>query len=221
MRLDTYLVEKGYFISRSSAKNAIKSGYIRINEKIITKPSKDIDDSSIIEITEKANMPKGYFKLKLIQEKTSILNKNDNVLDLGSSAGGFLLYACEIVKHIQGIEFSLDFKKKLETISSQHENVDIIFADVFTLNLKQIMNTKVDVILSDMTIEPVISILALKKVLPILKERGKILQVLKIQNQAVDPLISEIETFGITVTHIIEPQTKEIYIVGIKEENCV
>lgn len=218
MRLDVYLVQNGFFLSRSRAKDAINRGHVKLNEKVITKPSKEVNNSCTITITENAQMPKGYFKLDLIQKETGILNREDNVLDLGSSAGGFLLYASTIVAHIKGIEFSLDFKIRLEKIVAQHNNVDIIFADVFTIPINKISTKKVDVILNDMTMEPEISILALKKVLPLLKNKGKILQVLKIQKQDKEPLLSQIEAMGITINHVIEPQTQEIYVIGIKEQ---
>jgi len=48
--------------------------------------------------------PLEYWKLKEIQEKTNIIKAGDTVLDIGSSAGGFLLFASEIASLVHGIE---------------------------------------------------------------------------------------------------------------------
>ena len=50
MRLDQYLVEKGFFESRNKAKTAIDEGHISINDKIITKSSYNVLDTDTIKI---------------------------------------------------------------------------------------------------------------------------------------------------------------------------
>lgn len=42
MRLDILLTKKGFVESREKAKYLIKNGYIKIDDKIVTKPSKNI-----------------------------------------------------------------------------------------------------------------------------------------------------------------------------------
>ena len=71
----------------------------------------------IVEVAVGLDHPKGYFKLKLIQDESGILNPGDLVLDLGSSAGGFLLYASEIAGRVKGIEFSRNFRSELGKIA--------------------------------------------------------------------------------------------------------
>lgn len=217
MRLDTYLVDMGYFSSRVRAKDAIIRGNVRVGGNIVTKPSKDVSTDHSIEVAEGLDMPKGYFKLKLIQEASGIICEGDNVLDLGSSAGGFLLYASQIAGKVRGIEFSTDFHAELERITHDHENVSVLFGDVFTLPLKAMSSEKVDVILSDMTLEPGDSLLALKRVLPLLREGGKLLQVIKIKkSESREPIISTIAALGVTVLQVIEPQKQEIYVIACK-----
>jgi 23S rRNA (cytidine1920-2'-O)/16S rRNA (cytidine1409-2'-O)-methyltransferase len=110
MRLDSYLVEIGNLGSRGRAKRAIVEGHVRVNNKVVAKPSHDVAYSDDIEITGGLDKPAGYWKLKDIQEKTGIIKKGDNVLDIGSSAGGFILFASEIASHVHGIEFSREFR---------------------------------------------------------------------------------------------------------------
>lgn len=217
MRLDTYLVDMGYFSSRARAKEAIIRGNVKVGGKIVTKPSRDVSTDHSVEVVEGLDMPKGYFKLKLIQEASGIICEGDSVLDLGSSAGGFLLYASQIAEKVKGIEFSTDFHAELDRITHEHANVSVMFGDVFTLPLQEISPDKVDVILSDMTLEPMDSLLALKRVLPLLREGGKLLQVIKIQKrEAREPIIAKIESFGVEVVQVIEPQKQEIYVIACK-----
>lgn len=217
MRLDTYLVDMGYFSSRARAKDAIIRGIVKVGGNVVTKPSRDVKTDLLIEVGEGLDMPKGYFKLKLIQEASGIICEGDSVLDLGSSAGGFLLYASQIAEKVQGIEFSKDFHAELDRIAHEHENVNVRFGDVFTLPLHEISAEKVDVILSDMTLEPMDSLVALKRVLPLLKRGGKLLQVIKIhRRENREPIIAKIEGLGVEVIRVIEPQKQEIYVIARK-----
>ncbi|WP_321417798.1 SAM-dependent methyltransferase [uncultured Methanomethylovorans sp.] len=217
MRLDTYLVDMGYFSSRARAKDAIIRGNVEVEGNVVTKPSKDVSTDRLIEVIEGLDMPKGYFKLKLIQETSGIICEGNSVLDLGSSAGGFLLYASQIAGKIQGLEYSKDFYVELNKITDKHENVSVKFGDVFTIPLEELSADNVDVILSDMTLEPADSLLALKRVLPLLKEGGKLLQVIKIQKRENrEPIISKIEDMGVKIVQVIEPQKQEIYVIARK-----
>jgi len=65
-------------------------GHVKVNDRVVTKPSFDVAYSDSIEITEGMDRPAGYWKLKDIQEKTNLIKKGDRVLDIGSSAGGSL-----------------------------------------------------------------------------------------------------------------------------------
>lgn len=223
MRLDAYLVDMGHFKSRGRAKTAILAGNVKVNGTTITKVSRDVSTDDTIEVTEGLDQPQGYFKLKLIQEESGILEPGDKVLDLGSSAGGFLLFASEIAGHVKGIEFSKDFRSELGKIAHERENVDVIFGDVFTVPLNLLSEEPVDVILSDMTLEPEDSIKALSRVLPLLKADGKLLQVIKIpKKKNPKPILSKIENLGLEIQQVINPKKQEIYVVARKplsEEN--
>lgn len=217
MRLDAYLVDMGHFKSRGRAKTAILAGNVKVNGVVITKVSKDVSTDDTIEVTEGLDQPQGYFKLKLIQEESEILKPGDKVLDLGSSAGGFLLFASEIAGHVRGIEFSKDFRSELGKIAHENENVDVIFGDVFTVPLNLLSEEPVDVILSDMTLEPEDSIKALSRVLPLLKVGGKLLQVIKIpKKKNPKPILSKIENLGLEIQQVINPKKQEIYVVARK-----
>jgi len=217
MRLDAYLVDMGYFKSRGRAKSAILAGNVKVNSIPVTKVSRDVSTDDIIDVIEGLDQPQGYFKLKLVQEESGILKPGDRVLDLGSSAGGFLLFASEIVDHVKGIEFSRDFRSELGKIAFERKNVEIMFGDIFSIPLNLLSEEPVDVVLSDITLEPEDSIKALSRVLPLLKEGGKLLQVIKISKKKNPrPILSKIENLGLEIQQVIGSEKQEIYIVARK-----
>ncbi len=219
MRLDAYLVETGHFKSRARAKTAILEGNVSVGGIIARKPSKDIIAGEEIRVEEGLDMPKGYFKLKKIQEATGIITENDSVLDLGSSAGGFVAFASEIAAKVRGVEFSRDFRTELGKIEHDRDNVSIVFADVFRAPLDELSPEQVDVLLIDMTLEPLDSIQALERISPLLRIGGKLLLVIKISDKEdTEPLLERIEANGFRILDVIDPEQMEIYVIGEKRE---
>jgi len=94
MRLDEYLVKKKFVESRNKAKELIKSGKIKINGKIVTKPSFNIENGKI-EVLEKIYVSRAAWKLKNYLDKYGISFEGKNVIDVGSSTGGFSEVALE------------------------------------------------------------------------------------------------------------------------------
>ena len=219
MRLDAYLVEMGHFKSRGRAKKAILEGNLKVNGNVVTKPSKDISAEDDIEMEEGLDMPKGYFKLQRIQEATGIINEGDSVLDIGSSAGGFLLFASGIAAKVKGVEFSKDFRSELGEIAHEKDNVSVLFADAFRSPLEKISPEPVDVLLIDMTLEPHDSVQALERMLPLLKNGGRFLLVVKMEkDENRKPILARIENCSVRILVVMEPETMEIYVVGEKTE---
>ena len=217
MRLDAYLVDTGDFKSRGRAKQAILNGYVKVNGNITTKSSKDVSTDDDIDVAQGMDKPAGYLKLKGIQEHTEVIQKGDNVLDIGSSAGGFLIFASEIAKSVKGLEFSRDFRSELAKVAFENDNVSVTFGDVFNIPFDELSPEPVDVILSDLTLEPVDSLKALERILPLLKEGGKLLQVIKIKNRENrKPILSHVESMGLTIIDVLESKKEEIYIIASK-----
>ncbi|MCZ7403065.1 MAG: S4 domain-containing protein [Candidatus Methanoperedens sp.] len=214
MRLDSHLVEIGNLGSRGRAKRAILEGHVRVNDKVITKPSFDVGYSDNIEITSGLDRPAGYWKLKNIQEKTNLIKNGDRVLDIGSSAGGFLLLASEIASLVHGIEFSQEFRPELEKIAHEKPNITIEFADVFTIAP---LNEIYDVLLLDITVSPLSSIKALENVSPSLKNGGRLLQVLKLPNsKEIEPILAKLTSMGFEIQQVIEAEKQEAYVIARK-----
>lgn len=100
------------------------------------------------------------------------------VLDLGSSAGGFLLYASEKAKKVYGIEYSREFEEQLRGIERRRPNVKVFIADAFTFDISLL--PELDIILNDLTLPFSSSMTALKRFLPKLKKGGLVLFVHKL-----------------------------------------
>ncbi len=214
MRLDSYLVEIGNFGSRGRAKRAVIEGHVKVNDRVITKPSYDVAYSDDIEVTEGLDKPAGYWKLKEIQEKTNLIKKGDTVLDIGSSAGGFLMFASELASRVHGIEFSHEFRSTLGKLAHEHTNITVEFGDIFTIPVEK---EKFDVLLLDITASPLSSIKALENVLPALKSGGMLLQVFKLpKDEDREPILEKLSSLGLEIIELLEPLKKEAYIIARK-----
>lgn len=212
MRLDAYLVKTGYFSSRERAKRAIANGHVKINGKVVTRSSYDVAYSDTVEIKDGLDKPAGYWKLKSIQEKTNLLKPDDCVLDIGSSAGGFLMFASEIARSVHGIEFSREFYPALKKLESN--NVTVEFSDVFTM---QFESEKYDVLLFDITASPESSIKALQNALSALKIGGILLVVLKLPKEVDrNPILILLPSMGLEIINMLEPEKEEIYVIAKK-----
>jgi len=225
MRLDTYLVENNLVPTKSKAQRAIKEGLVTINGIIVTKPSKVVKETDYVDIKDQklAGMPSGYYKLKALQEKLGIIKPTDIVLDLGSSAGGYLMFASEIATEIFGIEFSEEFRKPLEKIVEKCPNVHVVFGDVFHVDPNLITDNKeVDLILNDLTVNWMASIEGLGNVLTLLKQGGRILMTLKLSGETaygVEELVRKMfESHSLTVTQFLEldNEKEEVYVIAKK-----
>jgi 23S rRNA (cytidine1920-2'-O)/16S rRNA (cytidine1409-2'-O)-methyltransferase len=215
MRLDEYLVSEGYIASRSRAKRYIERGLVKVNGIVVTKQSKKVEYGSRLEISE-VDRPEGYFKLKDIQEQTGLIRPGDAVLDIGSSAGGFLIFAAQIASKVTGIEFSEEFRPQLDAVTKEHSNVSVVFADAFNMDIST-LGSNFDVILNDMTVEPSASIAITARFMPLLKPGGRVMQVLKLDTVTdVEAFLKLLEENGLKVEKVIRPEKKEAYVVAVK-----
>ena len=89
MRLDKYLMERGFFESRNKADEAIKNEKVRINGDLIKKSSYKVSEKDRIEILGESFVSRAAWKLKNYIDKYNINIQNKLALDIGSSTGGF------------------------------------------------------------------------------------------------------------------------------------
>ena len=135
-RLDVWLTEQGLFSSRQVAKRAIRAGGVTVDGKL-AKPSTWISGKEDVLVNNRAsNTPQGYSKLMAIESAldTQFAKPGILALDIGSSAGGFLIYLAEKGAKVIGLEFSEDFIIQLNEIVKAFPEVSILMCDAFEVD---------------------------------------------------------------------------------------
>jgi len=90
MRLDIYLTNNFDIQSRNKATELIKTNKIKVDGKIITKPSFEIDETMAVEILDDDMLvSRAGYKLKYFLTELGIDLGTLKGLDIGSSTGGF------------------------------------------------------------------------------------------------------------------------------------
>ena len=91
MRIDVYLVEKGFCESRNRAARLISEGKVLLDGKPVSKASLDVDgDDHSVEITEADKyVGRGGLKLEAALEGFKIDVTGKRCIDVGASTGGF------------------------------------------------------------------------------------------------------------------------------------
>ena len=92
MRADVFLTVHGFAESRSRAKQLIEQGCVFQNGKAISKPSEELDDDALGEISVRDAMPyvsRGGLKLEAALDAFCLNVTGVSALDIGASTGGF------------------------------------------------------------------------------------------------------------------------------------
>lgn len=91
MRLDVYLTEQGLVSSRTEAKGFITSSSVKVDGRVVTKPSFDIADGANVEIdkSSKKYVGRGGLKLESAISAFDISVAGKKAIDIGASSGGF------------------------------------------------------------------------------------------------------------------------------------
>ena len=134
MRLDLYLVEKGYFKTRSRAQNEIKSGHVLVNNKI-EKSSFDVSDIDKIDIINPIPyVSRGGLKLEKAIKVFNLDFKDKVVLDIGASTGGFtdcaLKNGARLVYSVDVGSNQLDESLRNNSKVISYENTNILDTDI-------------------------------------------------------------------------------------------
>ena len=91
MRLDRFLVHRGYFATRARARDAILRGAVTIDGRSALKPSQNVEGEAAISVNDGAIRYVSRSALKLVHalDHFGIDAAVDLALDLGASTGGF------------------------------------------------------------------------------------------------------------------------------------
>lgn len=202
-RLDIWLVENDYFSSRQTAKRAIRNGLVTIDGKH-AKPSSIVSGTEEIKVlNDFLDHPVGYDKLKQLEFllSHSSMSKDSLVLDIGSSAGGFLRYLAEKGIKVVGIEVSDSFTKELDSIVNQYPNISVIIDNAFKIDPSIICGEKeLDLLLIDVTTNTDGTLKLIKRFTPLLKNYGYIIAAFKSKpaSSIIDEIKIQVKGLGFT-----------------------
>lgn len=158
-RIDNILVKKGYFSTRQKAKYAIENSCIYVENKLIEKPSKMIEEESTIEVRGESLpfVSRGGLKLEKAIKTFGIGLQEKTCMDIGASTGGFTdcmlqngasrVYAID-VGHDQLAEclkqdnrvVNLEGTNIREIKIDEFETIDFISIDVSFISLTQVLD---------------------------------------------------------------------------------
>ncbi|MGL5963812.1 MAG: TlyA family RNA methyltransferase [Fusobacteriaceae bacterium] len=164
-RLDILLVEKGFFETREKAKRAIMAGNVIVNEKKIDKSGTfiklDVEPNIRIKGDTCPYVSRGGYKLEKAIKVFDIDSKDKNILDIGSSTGGFtdcalqngaqFVYAVDVGTN--QLDYKLRGNPKVKSMENKH---------IKDLTIEDLDNNKIDLMVMD------VSFISITKVIPYL-----------------------------------------------------
>lgn len=155
-RLDNYLVEKGLASTRSQADNYIKLGKVEVNGQVITKSNYNIAQNAVVKLTSPIKyVSRAALKLESVADKFNLDFRGKNVLDVGSSTGGFTDYA---LQHGADKIIAVDVgKDQLE--DSLRRNPRIELHEQTDIRSVKKLSTKIDYCLIDVSFISIRSVL--------------------------------------------------------------
>lgn len=182
-RIDTLLVNRGYFTSREQAKRHIMAGLVLVNQRVILKPGETVDVESeiIVKGREIPYVSRGGLKLEHALKTFQIDLNGEIMVDIGSSTGGFtdcaLQNGAQLVYCIDVGYNQLDWKIRSDerVVVMERTNFRYATPDWFTKGIPKFASIDV-------------SFISLRLILPplyeILNEGGKVVALIKPQFEA-------------------------------------
>jgi 23S rRNA (cytidine1920-2'-O)/16S rRNA (cytidine1409-2'-O)-methyltransferase len=159
-RLDILLFSLKLVRSRSEGADLIKRGKIRVNGKIVDKPSTECSPEDRIEIDEKQYVGRGAYKLLKALEDFKVNVQGRNALDIGSSTGGFTEVLLEYgINHIYAVDTGSD--QLASTLRDNSKVTSIENTDIRNIVKSQILHD-IDLVVID------VSFISLSHILPTL-----------------------------------------------------
>jgi len=92
MRLDVFLYDAGFVQSRTEGRNAVTSGAVLVDGKVITKPAFDVtglEEKVLFDRSKKKYVSRGGLKLDGALYGFCVSAEDKLALDIGASSGGF------------------------------------------------------------------------------------------------------------------------------------
>lgn len=157
-RLDKEIVERSLAPTRAKAQELIKNGNIKLNNKVVTKASIDVlpsDTIEILDLTSLKYVSRAGLKLEKAVDVFNIDFNGKNVMDIGSSTGGFTDCALQNgANHVVAVDVGTNVmhpslrdnpkitlleQTNIKTLDNQYfKDIDIIVIDVSFISLSKI-----------------------------------------------------------------------------------
>lgn len=130
MRLDSYLFEQGLAQSRNKAAELIKEGSVWVNGKVERKSSYDVGENDTVSVEKLSQyVSRAGLKLRGFINELSLHVKGLEVLDIGSSTGGFVqVWLEEEVQNVTAVDVGSEQLHPTLRVDNRvilHENSDI------------------------------------------------------------------------------------------------
>lgn len=181
-RIDVLMVKNGLSSSREKAKATIMAGVVFIEGQRVDKPGTEVSEEALIELKGEILpfVSRGGLKLAKAVEAFKIPFKNQVVVDIGSSTGGFTDCALQHgAKRVYAVDVGygqLDWKLRSDSRVVSMERVNARYLDQDSLP------EKVDWVVSD------VAFISITKIFPamiaILKDDGQVMTLIKPQFEA-------------------------------------
>lgn len=155
MRLDQAVTKLGLVASRSQAESYIRLGKVTVNGRVVAKPGYFVRDLATIALHQDEQfVSRAGLKLKSVAEKLDLDFKDQVVLDVGSSTGGFTDFALSRkAKQVICVDVGTDQlhqKLRQDPRVELHEktdirqfttkqNIDLILIDVSFISLREVL----------------------------------------------------------------------------------
>jgi len=222
-RLDVWLVETGRFHSRQAAKRAIRDGMVTVDGRVAKSSTQVTGTESIAVSMESSDAPVGYDKLKRLDTLLGgrFVSAGDLVLDIGSSAGGFLRYLAERGAVAKGIEVSNRFLEPLTELSKTWPSISILIADAFNMDPLSICSEEeLDVMLVDVTTDPEGTLALIERFSRLLKHNGRLVAAFKSRAKLdiVSALTGGVSALGYTDVQaiVLDESLQEFHLAAVR-----
>jgi 23S rRNA (cytidine1920-2'-O)/16S rRNA (cytidine1409-2'-O)-methyltransferase len=178
VRIDKLLTQRGVVESRQKARALIMAGKVQVGGVVVDKAGTEVDEKSLITIKEELPyVSRGGLKLEGALDNFNINVEGLTVLDVGASTGGFT--DCLLTRGAKGV-IAVDVGRGLLDMRLRgNERVRVLEGRNIRYLDPSEVGERVDMAVID------VSFISLTKVLPkvkeFLKEKGKVLALIKPQ----------------------------------------
>jgi 23S rRNA (cytidine1920-2'-O)/16S rRNA (cytidine1409-2'-O)-methyltransferase len=139
--IDQELVVRGIVLSRHQAANYIRLGYVKVDGKTIKRPDFRIESGALIDLDiNKQYVSRAGLKLDSVLTQLGVQFTDKNVLDVGSSTGGFSEVALNNgAKLVIAVDIGSDQMHPKLKVNPKSAVPDLILIDVSFISLRAIL----------------------------------------------------------------------------------